>query len=569
MTTKLEEVAQSGGRPLPSDEEQLSKAERKQKVRFERPPDGSLFSLQEFHEARSGNYLRELFKAMPEDEILAALPPSRHAVSGKGRRPFPRKAMLRALLVRVALRLPSYAALALRLQQDIVLRYDCGFEFGNGAPGEDCLEDFAQLLGKHTDALKDGLDRVVDELSFLLPGFGESTSWDSAHLPHVKPPQEEAERDDTSAGEGVADGSRGALAEESAAAPPTPPREDSSMASEKESPQEDKDGERETPETPTTQVPGRETPSPKELEPDWGKKTYESVRDKVLELEDGTKVNGLEVKKETLSLFGGKMHLIVDNRYHLPIAIEVTPQSQGDCPMIAPMYQAFCEKHSTIDVHYAMADKAGDSAEVHRILIEELGITPLIPLREMPNREAAAAAEYEFPKTVYDRERVTHMIDPRTGKYEELEPWGYDRSRQAVKYRCPCQRMRNEGRLRADERCPFFGAGCGASQGKFPYSFWVSLKDNWRYYSPVPRESKRWEELYKQRTTVERVNGLAKGPLQLGEKRLRSLVTGAAEAHLACLVLCARAKVAIDWGAPEKVGSAVSQIPYRRHRMAV
>jgi len=218
---------------------------------------------------------------------------------------------------------------------------------------------------------------------------------------------------------------------------------------------------------------------------------------------------------------------------------------------------------------HAMADKAADSEEVHRTLLEELGIIPIIPLREIPNREAPAATDHEFPKTVYDRERVTHMLDPRTGQYEELEPWGYDRSRQAVKYRCPCQRVRNEGRLAVRERCPFFGAGCGASRGEFPYSFWVSLKDNWRDYCAVSRESKRWEELYKQRTTVERVNSLAKGPLQPGEKRLRSLTTASAEAHLACIVLCARAKLALDWGAPEKVGSAVSHIPYRRHRMAV
>ncbi|MFQ5351904.1 MAG: transposase [Candidatus Binatia bacterium] len=522
----------------------------------------------DLHEARSANYLRELFKAIPEDTILTTLPPSPHELSGKGRPPFPRKAMLRALVARQGLRIPSYAALALRLQQDIVLRHECGFVFGKGSPGEDCLEDFAHLLGTHTEALGCGFDRQVDELSFLLPEFGESTSWDSAHIPLVKPPQQEVEENEAQEGNHTAARLDAPSADESATAPPVPLGKESGTVSPEASSPDDGNGDGKRAEKQSTPCSKPEAASPRALEGDWGKKTYESVCEKVLELKDGTKVTGIEVKKETNTLFGGKIHLIVDNKYHLPIGIEVTPQSQGDCPMVPFMYREFCKNHPQIEVRYAMADKAADSAEVHQTLVEELGIIPLIPLREAPNREAPATPEYEFPKTVYDRERVTHLIDPRTGKYEEIEPWGYDRSRQAVKYRCPCERMRKEGRLRADERCPFFGAQCGGSRDKFPYSFRVNLRENWRYYCPVPRETDRWSELYKQRTTVERVNALAKGPLQLGDKRLRSLTTATAEAYLACIVLCARAKVAIDWGAPEKVGSAVTEIPYRRHRMA-
>jgi hypothetical protein len=280
-------------------------------------------------------------------------------------------------------------------------------------------------------------------------------------------------------------------------------------------------------------------------------------------------LDGIQVKESTVNLHGGKLHAISDNRYNLLLKIQVTPQSQGDCPMIVPMYRELHKAHTWMETESAMIDKAGDSEEVHRVLVDEMGITPFIPLRDIPNREAPADPSHEFAKTVYDRDRATHLINLHTGKYEECEPWGYDENRQALKYRCPCQRMRKEGRLAERELCPFLGAQCGASRGEFPYSFWVPLKDNWRYYCPVPRESKRWQERYNERTTIERINNLTKNPLQLGNKRVRSLTTGAAEAFLAAIFLCARARVALDWGSPEKVGTAVSHIPYRRYRLVI
>ena len=164
---------------------------------------------------------------------------------------------------------------------------------------------------------------------------------------------------------------------------------------------------------------------------------------------------------------------------------------------------------------------------------------------------------------MYDRDRVTHLHPPETGEYVEFEPWGYDASREAVKYVCPCRRLRASGELAADARGPFMGAQCRARQGQWPFSFWVPMRTNYRYYCPVPRESPRWAELYKERTTSERVNSVVKGPLGLGKRRLRSLATAACEVALASVFLCARAMVAVRWGRLDKVGSAVSALEPR------
>ena len=110
---------------------------------------------------------------------------------------------------------------------------------------------------------------------------------------------------------------------------------------------------------------------------------------------------------------------------------------------------------------------------------------------------------------------------------------------------CPCRRLRASGDLAEDASCPFMGAKCAARHGRWPFSFWVPMSTNYRYYCPVPRESKRWAKRYKERTTVECVNSVIKGPLGLGERRLRCLTTAACEAALASVFLCARAMAAV------------------------
>ena len=505
----------------------------------------------QFEESHSASYLKALFQRFPEEVVLKGLPPVRRWQSRVGRKPFPRRAQLRALLARQAYGIRSFAALALRLSQDLSLKYECGFDMGRPAPSSDVLEDFAQLLGAHTSTLDAAHAQVVRRLAERLPDLGQDTSLDSTHVPILAP-------------SGKAAPVEPAKNEPSASTPPTPTVATEPAAAAPAG------GEAKTLRPRKSRKPITQAkPDKPALQADWGVKTYESSKEKKIRLANGITLDGIELTKIEMQLHGGKMHAIIDNRHRIPLKIKVTPQSQGDCPMIVPMYRELVATHRWMDIHSAMVDKAGDSEEVHRVLVNELGITPFIPLREIPNRQAPANPGHEFAKTVYDRDRDTHLIDPRTGRYEECERWGYDETRQALKYRCPCQRMRKEGRVGPHELCPFLGAQCGGSRGEAPYSFWVPLKNNWRYYCPVPRESKRWQERYKERTTIERLYNLIKCPLELGEKRLRSLTTAAAEAYLAGLLLCVRAEVALDWGAPEKVGTAVSEIPYRRHRLTV
>ena len=560
---------------------------RREEAALHTPLPGYLFSAAAFHQAHGGLQLNAIFDVIPEDQILAQLPPARQWDRHRGRPPYPRRALLRALVARFELGISSYDRLALRLDQDVLLKHACGFELSGPSPDSSTLEKFAQFLGHQAPALKLGHAIVVDELRELLPDLGAHTSYDSSFIPLVKPSEEEADGASTNDGDGETTGSgpsEGDGSTEAEASPDHPAgsndgaegheargsqrsRSKRSNKSQKRSKRSRRRPRREPelwPRLGREMSPSDESP----LEADWGTKQYESVVEKKVRLSDGQVVDGIEVKRTKSQVFGGKLHLVNDNRYPVPLLVETTGASQADCPMILPMYRALTDLHPDMEVHYAMIDKAGDSEDVHRGLIEELGIVGIIPLRAFANREAPANPSHEFAKTVYDRDRQTHLIDPRTGRYVEFEPWGYDAGRQAVKYVCPCRRMRERGELARDASCPFYGAQCGASRGEWPFCFWLALKENWRYNCPVPRESARWRDLFCERTSVERVNSVVKGPLGLGDKRTRSLATATCDVLLSSIFLCARAVVAVRWGAPEKVGSAVSEIPCRRRRRA-
>lgn len=168
-----------------------SRARRQAADLRDRAP-GYLYSMEEFHDALGFQYLREIFAATPEDEILRMLPPVRRHQRGRGRKPYARRALLRALVARLAYGIASYRQLATRLRQDPLLKHECGFELSRPSPDHTTLEKFAQLLGYHVDALDAGHASLVQELGAHLPGLGERTSWDSSYIPLLAPESERA-----------------------------------------------------------------------------------------------------------------------------------------------------------------------------------------------------------------------------------------------------------------------------------------------------------------------------------------------------------------------------------------
>jgi len=91
------------------------------------------------------------------------------------------------------------------------------------------------------------------------------------------------------------------------------------------------------------------------------------------------------------------------------------------------------------------------------------------PLREVDNKPLAYNEDGE----------VFYITDIITGEYEKLIYLGYDKERKCLRY------------------------GHEAN----PAIYRIPLKTDYRVFTPVARDSKKFKRLYKMRTEVERLNG--------------------------------------------------------------
>ena len=148
-------------------------------------------------------------------------------------------------------------------------------------------------------------------------------------------------------------------------------------------------------------------------------------------------------------------------------------------------------------------DKAADSNDVHELLHEE-GIKPIIqirslwkdePERMLPGHDGNSNVVYHEDGSVYCYNRVSQPMVKQKMAYIGHEP-----ERGTLKYRCPAK---HEG-----WECPMSEiCNAGKQYGK---TVRVSQEIDLRRFPALPRATKKFETLYKGRTSVERVNARLK-----------------------------------------------------------
>jgi hypothetical protein len=222
----------------------------------------------------------------------------------------------------------------------------------------------------------------------------------------------------------------------------------------------------------------------RDVDADWGKKTYRGQR------EDGT------LWEKVVKWFGYKIHLLVDTKYEMPIGYEVTKASESDTKHLLPLVKGVKQKHPEIykDIDTASADKGYDSEENCRELYDEHGIKPVIDLRRMwREKETRLLDPKRSDNIVYDEVGVVYCICPKTGEQRPMAYGGFEKDRMALKYICPVKA---------------YGFTCqGRGQCEHAMkSERISLGIARRIFTPVARSSYAWEREYKKRTGVERIN---------------------------------------------------------------
>lgn len=230
--------------------------------------------------------------------------------------------------------------------------------------------------------------------------------------------------------------------------------------------------------------------------------------------------------------FGYKLHLLVDVKHEVSTAYSVTACSTGDgetLPVILQQAQANLPAGRIRTLAY---DKAADSNDVHQLL-NEAQIKPLIQMRKLWKEES----EKMLPghdgnsNVVYDEAGTLHCYDKVSLPIvrHQMAYTGYEASRDTLKYRCPAV---HEGWT-----CPSQSV-CNAGR---PFGMTVRVKReiDLRRFPPIPRATKQFEERYKGRTAVERVNarlkifwGVDDGNIR-GARRFHAMVGSVMVVHLA------------------------------------
>lgn len=197
--------------------------------------------------------------------------------------------------------------------------------------------------------------------------------------------------------------------------------------------------------------------------------------------------------------FGYKLHLLVDAKYEVPIAAILSTAKEADTTKLKPLLEKRDRLLPETALKLCVTDGGYDSKS-NILAITERGAIPIIPFNPGNEKEPPG---------------ITNTLGtPLCPIGLPMVFWGRDGH--YLKYRCP----EKSGRLcclvehKGTSRC---------STSDYGLVVKLDMRDDPRRYVPVPRETKKFERLYKLRTGVERVNSRLKENLILDELRVRGI----------------------------------------------
>lgn len=236
-------------------------------------------------------------------------------------------------------------------------------------------------------------------------------------------------------------------------------------------------------------------------------------------------------KGDTYYWFGYKLHLVIDALYEIPLGYILTAANESDMTQLKPLLRKIGADQDENRPEVVIADKGYDSQENNTFIYQECKAAPVIPIRE---RKDAQLADICNAKGT-----------PLCGCGLEMVYWGRDGN--YLKYRCPYALKKAECKDRF---------GCTASS--YGYTLKLPIAENVRRHPPIPRESLKWERLYKLRSAIERVNSRIKGLLGLGSLTVRGYKKVAVRSVLSILVMLGAAVSMAKEGRYQEIRSLVN-----------
>ena len=221
----------------------------------------------------------------------------------------------------------------------------------------------------------------------------------------------------------------------------------------------------------------------RDLDADFGKKTYQGIN------EDGS------AWKKVKSWFGYKLHLIIDAEYEIPVGFEVTKASCAETKVMKKLLDKVDTDQPDFfkTCEYLLLDRGYDDNRLAKKLWKQYGVKPIIDIRNLWKDPDKTRLLEGTQNIVYDYRGKISCCSLASGNMQEMSYGGYEKNRETLKYRCPAKA---------------YGLSCSSSN-TCPSSSGLRIKidENIRQFPPLPRSTYKWKDLYKKRTTVERVNG--------------------------------------------------------------
>lgn len=432
-------------------------------------PRDYLFKYSEISTKSDLDRLRLVFIEIPDERLMHKLEMDR----GNGRDDYPVRVIWNTILAGIVFGHETIASLLRELKRNKELRYLCGYDpfkpAEKAVPESYVISRFLKNLLEHSSYIEEMFDILVEKVNKLLKRFGEKLAGDSKAIHSFGNPTKKSSDDRR-----------------------------------------------------------------RDADADYGKKEYKGTR------KDGT------IWKTVKRWFGYKLHVIVDSFYELPIAFEVTKASSSEQKPMEGLLKKTEERHAEIiNKTDAIAYDRGYDGEVfHRVIYEDLGMKPVIDIRNMWKEsdgvieingeqiETRVLYEDKSDNIVYDYEGRIYCVCPKTGKAHEMLFYGFESTRETLKYRCPAAAYGYD--------CPG-RSECGTTQSEYGRIVRIPVRKNLRVFSPIPRGTYKWKREYNRRSAVERLFSRLDVSFGFEHHTIRGLKKMKVRAGLALIVMLSMA----------------------------
>lgn len=209
--------------------------------------------------------------------------------------------------------------------------------------------------------------------------------------------------------------------------------------------------------------------------------------------------------------FGYKLHLAVDTKSELPMALEVTPAHVNDGDMAPTLMEQVSKKSK---VKFFMLDAGYDQLKNYEVA-RNVKAQAIIPMNLRNEKEPPAG--------------MTSNGTPCCSMGFAMTYWGADGDQ--LKFRCPHATGKVD--------CPLGMATCSPSN--YGMVVKIDVNEDLRRYCSPHRDTKRWKELYNERTSVERCNSRMKVHLTADDMHIWGIEKVKTHQYLNAIVLLASA----------------------------